>query len=123
VNSKTLTLVVGSGASADAIEGRLTPLASPPRDVHRMVLALNKTRRNNRIYAVLLAPEGSFRLAGDEFPSPPPSLLQTFLTDPAAASRVTLSATSVVGDFETDSTPYTVTGQQTLQLRVIRAGE
>jgi hypothetical protein len=123
VNSKTLMLVVGSGAAADAIEGRLTPLASPPRDLHRMVGALNKMRRNNRMYAVLLAPEGSFRLAGDEFPAPPPSLLQTFLSDAAAASRVSMSSTSVVGDFETDPTPYTVTGQQTLQLKVISVGE
>lgn len=123
VSSKTLSLVVGSGAAVDAIEGRLTPLASPPRNVQAMVRALNKMRRNNRIYAVLLAPEGSFRLAGDEFPSPPPSLLQTFLTDPAAASRVTMSPTSVVGDFETDTTPYTVTGQQALLLKVIRLGE
>jgi len=123
VNAKTLTLVVGSGAAADAIEGRLTPLASPPRDLHRMVDALNKMRRNNRLYAVLLAPEGSFRLAGDEFPSPPPSLLQTFLSDAAGASRVTMSSTSVIGDFKTDPTAYTVTGQQTLQLKVISVGE
>jgi len=123
VNSRTLTLVVGSGAAADAIEGRLTPLASPPRDLHRMVGALNKMRRNNRMYAVLLAPEGSFRLAGDEFPAPPPSLLQTFLSDAAAASRVSMSSTSVVGEFETEPTPYTVTGQQTLQLKVISLGE
>jgi hypothetical protein len=122
VNSKTLTLLVGSGTAADAIEGRLTPLASPPRDVEAMVRALNKMRRNDRIYAILLAPEGSFRVAGDEFPSPPPSLLQTFLADPAASSRVTMSATSVVGDFETAPTPYTVTGQQALLLKVIEVG-
>ncbi len=123
VNSKMLTLVVGSGSAADAIEGRLTPLASPPRDLHSMVGALNKMRRNNRVYAVLLAPEGSFRLAGDEFPSPPPSLLQTFLSDAAGASRVTMSSTSVVGEFETGPVPYTVTGQQTLQLKVISVGD
>jgi len=123
VNAKTLTLVVGSGAAADAIEGRLTPLASPPRDLHRMVGALNKMRRNNRLYAVLLAPEGSFRLSGDEFPSPPPSLLQTFLSDAAGAGRLTMSSTSVIGDFKTDPTAYTVTGQQTLQLKVITVGE
>jgi hypothetical protein len=80
-------------------------------------------RRNNRLYAVLLAPEGSFRLAGDEFPSPPPSLLQTFLSDTAGAGRLTMSSTSVVGEFETDPTPYTVTGQQMLELKVISIGE
>ena len=123
VSSKVLQLVVGSGSAINALEGRLTPLASQPRDVHQMVRALNEMRRNNRLYALLMTPEGSFRLAGDEFPSPPPSLLQTFLADPAAAGRVTLSATSVIADFETAPTPYTIAGQQTLLLKVNRAGE
>ncbi|HEY6292322.1 MAG TPA: SpoIVB peptidase S55 domain-containing protein [Terriglobia bacterium] len=120
VSSRMLSLVVGSGAALDALEGRLTPLASQPRDVHQMVRALNRMRRNNRLYALLLAPASSFRLQGEEFPSPPPSLLQTFMSDPASATRVTLSATSVVGDFETAPTPYTVAGQQTLLLKVVR---
>jgi hypothetical protein len=117
VNSKMLSLVVGSGSAIDALEGRITPLAAQPRDVHQMVRALNRMRHNNRLYAVLMSPSSSFRLQGEEFPSPPPSLVQTFLTDPAA-SRATLSATSVVGDFETAPTPYTTAGQQTLLLRV-----
>ena len=123
VSSRVLSLVVGSGAALDAMEGRLTPLASQPRDVHQMVRALNRMRRNNRLYALLLAPASSFRLQGEEFPSPPPSLLQTFMSDPASATRVTLSATSVVADFETAPTPYTVTGQQTLLLKVVRKDE
>jgi hypothetical protein len=117
VNSKMLSLVVGSGSAIDALEGRITPLAAQPRDIHQMVRALNRMRHNNRLYAVLMSPSSSFRLQGEEFPSPPPSLVQTFLTDPAA-SRATLSATSVVGDFETAPTPYTVAGQQALLLRV-----
>ncbi|HXJ96300.1 MAG TPA: hypothetical protein VMT20_25975 [Terriglobia bacterium] len=123
VSSKVLQLVVGSGSAINALEGRLTPLTSQPRDVHQMVRALNEMRRNNRLYALLMTPQGSFRMAGDEFPSPPPSLLQTFLADPAAAGRVTLSATSVIADFETAPTPYTIAGQQTLLLKVNRVGE
>ncbi|HEV2382212.1 MAG TPA: hypothetical protein VG206_20780 [Terriglobia bacterium] len=122
VNSRMLSLVVGSGSAIDAMEGHITPLAAQPRDVHQMVRALNRMRHNNRVYALLMAPSSSFRLQGEEFPSPPPSLLQTFLTDPAA-SRATLSATSVVGDFETGPTPYTVAGQQTLLLKVVHRGE
>jgi len=123
VSSRMLSLVVGSGAALDALQGRLTPLASKPRDVHQLVRALNRMRRNNRLYALLLAPASSFRLQGEEFPSPPPSLLQTFMSDPASATRVTLSATSVVADFETAPAPYTVTGQQTLMLKVVRKDE
>ena len=122
VNSKMLSLVVGSGTAIDAMEGRITPLAAQPRDIHQMVRALNRMRHNNRLYALLLAPSSSFRLQGEEFPSPPPSLVQMFLTDPAAG-RATLSATSVLRDFESGPTPYTVAGQQTLLLKVVHRGE
>ncbi|HEV2176822.1 MAG TPA: SpoIVB peptidase S55 domain-containing protein [Terriglobia bacterium] len=120
---QNLTLMVGGGSTINALEGRFTPLAAPPRDVQQAVRALNRMRRDNRVYALLMAPQSSFRLQGDEFPSPPPSLLQTFLSDPAAASRVMFSGTSVVGDFETAPTPYTIQGQQMLSLKVIAGGD
>jgi len=116
---QSLTLFVGGGSTINALEGRFTPLTAPPRDLQQAVRALNRMRRDNRLYALLMVPQNSFRLQGDEFPSPPPSLLQTFLSDPAAASRVTFSGTSVVGDFETSPTPYSIQGQQMLSLKVI----
>jgi hypothetical protein len=58
-------------------------------------------------------------MQGEEYPSPPPSLLQTFLTDSAASSSVIFSGTSVVGDFETKPTPYAIHGQKTLILKVV----
>lgn len=122
VSSQMLSLTVGSGPSINALQGQLTPLTSAPRDVHQMVRALNRMRRNNRLYALLATPASSFRLEGNEFPSPPPSLVQTFLADPAAASRMTSVATSVVGDFETKPTPYTIEGSQTLFLKVLPSG-
>lgn len=123
VTDKTLSLVVGSGATLNMIEGRLTALTSPPRSVSQLVRALNRMRRNNRLYALLMAPQRSLVLQGDEFPSPPPSLLQIFLADPAASSRVTFSGTSVIGDYETSPTPYTIDGQQTLMLKVNETGD
>lgn len=119
VSDKTLSLVVGSGPTINALQNRFTPLGTPPRDVHQLVRALNRTRRNNRLYVLLMAPQRSFILQGDEFPSPPPSLLQTFLAAPGVSSSVILNGTSVVGDYETKPTPYAVQGQQTLFLRVL----
>lgn len=118
VTDKMLSLVVGGGSSINAMEFRFTGLGSTPRDAQHLVRALNRMRRNNRIYALLMAPQRSFVMAGDEYPSPPPSLLQTFLADPAAASSVVFSGTSVVGDFETRPTPYAIRGQKTLMLKV-----
>jgi hypothetical protein len=122
ITDKHLTLVVGSGQTINALENRLTPLSAPPRDLRQLVRALNRMRRNNRLYALLMAPQRSFILQGDEYPSPPPSLVQTLMADPTAASSLTFSGTSVVGDFETKPSPYTIRGDKTILLKVVNAG-
>lgn len=122
VRDKTLSLVVGSGATINALENRLSPPGPTPRDLHQLVRALNRMRRNNRLYALLMAPQTSFALQGDEYPSPPPSLVQTFLSDPSVSSSVVYRGTSVVGDFETKALRYSVRGQKMLLLKVSSVG-
>ena len=122
VTDKMLSLVVGGGSSINALEFRFSALGGTPRDSQQLVRALNRMRRNNRVYALLMAPQRSFVMQGDEYPSPPPSLLQTFMADPASASNVVFSGTSVVGDFETKPTPYAIHGQKTLILKVAGLG-
>jgi len=122
VSDKALSLVVGSGPTINALQNRFTPLGAPPRDLRQLIRVLNRTRRNNRLYALLLAPQRSFILQGDEFPSPPPSLLQTFLAAPGVSSSAVFSGTSVVGDYETKPTAYAIQGQQALYLKVVSAG-
>ena len=123
VADKMLSLVVGSGSAMNVLQTRFSLLAAAPRDLRQLVQALNKTRRSNRVYALLMAPQRSFVFQGDEFPSPPPSLVQTFLADPAVASNMTLSGTSIVGDFETKAIPYAIRGQKTLLLKVVDQGD
>jgi len=122
VNDRMLSLVVGSGSTINSFQTRLSPLNLTPRDLVQLVQALNKTRRNNRIYALLMAPQRSFVIQGDEYPSPPPSLIQTFLADPAVSSSITFSGTSIIGDFETKPMPVTIRGQKTLHLKVVETG-
>lgn len=122
VTDRALTLVVGGGANINALQFRLAPPGSAARDIHQLVKALNRMRRNNRLYALLMAPQISFVMQGDEYPSPPPSLLRTLMADPAAASSVNLSGTSVVGDYEAPASSLMIRGQQTLLLKVIGRG-
>jgi len=123
VTDRMLSVMVGGGASINTLEMRFSPLGTGPRDLEQLLHALNRMRRNNRVYALVMAPQRSFVLQGDEYPSPPPSLLQTFLADPAASSNVMFSGTSVVGDLETKSTPYTIHGQKMLILKVVGPGQ
>jgi len=122
VSDKALMLAVGGGSSINALQFRLTPPGSAARDIHQLVKALNRMRRNNRLYALLMAPQRSFIMQGDEYPSPPPSLVQTFMADPAAASSVNFSGTSVVGDFEAAASSLMIHGQKTLFLKVVGPG-
>jgi len=118
ITDKNLSLEVGSGSTINALENRLTSLATPPRDVRQLVRALNRMRRNNRVYALLMAPQRSLVIQGDEYPSPPPSLVQTLMADPGASGSVVFSGSSVVGDFETKASPYMIRGEKTLLLKV-----
>ncbi|MGO8734863.1 MAG: SpoIVB peptidase S55 domain-containing protein [Terriglobia bacterium] len=122
VSDKALMLAVGGGANINALQFRLTPPGSAARDIHQLVKALNRMRRNNRLYALLMAPQRSFTMQGDEYPSPPPSLVQTFMADPAAASSISFSGTSVVGDFEAAASSLMIRGQKTLLLKVVGPG-
>ena len=122
VSDKALMLAVGGGSNINALQFRLAPPGSAVRDIHQIVKALNRMRRNNRLYALLMAPQRSFIMQGDEYPSPPPSLIQTFMADPAAASSVNLSGTSVVGDFEAEPSSLMIHGQKMLLLKVVGPG-
>src|ERR1039458_6419593 len=76
ITDKMLQLVVGGGAAINAMEFRFSALGGTPRDSQQLVRALNRMRRNNRVYALLMTPQRSFVMRGDEYPSPPPSLVQ-----------------------------------------------
>ncbi len=122
LRDKALSVIVGSGPTINTLQSGLNPMNAPPRDLSQLVRSLNRTRRNNRLYALLMTPQRSFVLQGDEYPSPPPSLVQTLLSDPASLSNLVFSGTSVVGDFETKPSAYSIRGQKTLFLRVAGAG-
>ncbi len=119
---KVLSLVVGSGSALNMIENRLAPLAAGPRSLHQLVYALNRMRRNNRLYVLVMSPQQSLTLQGEEYPSPPPSLVQTFLANSAVSTSFIFSGTSVIGDFETPPTRYSIQGMKTLQIKVDTSG-
>src|SRR5579875_699814 len=118
VHDQQLSLVVGSGANLNLLQNRLTPVGATPRDLRQLVRALNRMRRNNRLYALLMTPQRSLTFQGEEYPSPPPSLVQTFIADPAVSSSVIYGNASIIGDFQTKPTQYTIQGERTLYLKV-----
>jgi hypothetical protein len=119
---KMVSLVVGSGSVLNMVENRLAPIEAGPRNLHQLVYALNRMRRDNRLYVLVTSPQPSLTIEGEDYPSPPPSLMQTFLANPAVSTGFMFNGTSVIGDFETPPTRYSIQGMKTLQLKVDTSG-
>ena len=115
-----LSIVVGSGVAINRFRSpRLSALRGrPAKDLRQLVRALNRLRRNNRLYVLLLASKRTLFLQGEEFPSPPPSLIQTFLSDPAVSTDMATSRYSIIGDSEGSPQPFSLRGQRTIRVRV-----
>jgi hypothetical protein len=113
-----LTITVADGASLDRIEAAMSGRPPLPKDPQQLVRAINKSRRNNRLYVRLARPETGFALQGEAFPSPPPSLVSTFSTDPSLSFNVSRTMLSTVADYELSSVPGVVSGFKSLMLTV-----
>ncbi|MBI2819268.1 MAG: hypothetical protein HYX73_04745 [Acidobacteria bacterium] len=113
-----LTITVADGASLDRIEAAMSGRPTLPKDPRQLVRAINKSRRNNRLYVRLARPETGFALQGDSFPSPPPSLVSTFSTNPSLSINVSRTMLSTVADYELAPVSGVVAGFKSLMLTV-----
>ncbi len=120
VAGKFLSITVGDGGTINRLYSRrvFPHRGRPAKDLRQLVRALNRLRRNNRLYVLLLAPKRTFVIQGEEFPSPPPSLIQTLLSDPAVSTNMATSGQSIIGDSEGSPLPYAIQGRRTLRLQV-----
>ena len=89
-----------------------------PKNPEQLVRAINKSRRNNRLYVRLERRETGFVLQGETFPSPPPSVVRAFSTDPSLGTTITPTGMSTVADYELDSLPSVVTGYKRIAVTV-----
>ncbi|HEY7680464.1 MAG TPA: SpoIVB peptidase S55 domain-containing protein, partial [Terriglobia bacterium] len=113
-----LTITVADGASLDRIEAGMSGRMVLPKDPQQLVRAINRARRNNRLYVRLARPETGFVLQGDSFPSPPPSVVSTLSTTPSLSTNVSRTMLSTVADYELEPVSGVVAGVKGLALTV-----
>ncbi|HWP84894.1 MAG TPA: hypothetical protein VNN17_06875, partial [Terriglobia bacterium] len=113
-----LTITIADGASLDRMEAALSGRPALPKDPQQLVRAINRSRRNNRLYVRLARPEASFSVQGDAFPSPPPSLASTLSTDPSRSTNISRAMLSTVADYELEAVSGVVAGFKSLTLNV-----
>jgi hypothetical protein len=113
-----LTITLADGATLDRLEAAMSGRPVPPRDPQQLIKAINRARRNNRLYVRISRPDTGFVLQGDSFPSPPPSVISTLTTDPSLSINVSRTMLSTVADYELDPVPGVVAGVKALSLTI-----
>ena len=113
-----LTIAIADGGTLDRMDALMSGRATLPKDPQQLVRAINKSRRNNRLYVRLARPGTGFALQGDTFPSPPPSVVSTFSTDPSLSINLSRTMLSTVADYELGAVPGVVAGFKSLTLMV-----
>ena len=114
--SGPLTIMVADGSRLAQWEQREARQSQQAQGVTQMVRALNKARKNNRLYVRLLAQDSGAVVGGEFLSSLPPSVLEVMESDRSGGQFVPLrSATLGEWDIPTD---YAVTGARFLSVNV-----
>jgi len=113
-----LTILVADGTTIDRAEMSRTGRRVLPKNPQQLVRAINKLRRNNRLYARLSRLQPGFVIQGENFPSPPPSVARIFSSDPSLTAEVSPTFLSTVADYELDPLPSVVSGVKTITVMV-----
>ena len=113
-----LTILVADGRTIDLAERRQAGRRTLPQDPQQLVRAINKQRRNNRLYARLSRLQRGFVIQGENYPSPPPSIARIFSRDPSLNAEVRQTILSTVADYEMDAVPSLVSGVKTIIVQV-----
>jgi hypothetical protein len=111
-----LTLMVADGTRLAQWEQREARQSQQAQGVAQMVRALNKARKNNRVYVRLLAQDAGAVVAGEFLPSLPPSVLAVIESDRNSGTVGSLRTTTR-GEWELPL-DVAVTGSRQLTLNL-----
>ena len=115
--SGTVQIMVADGARLSQWESRelqMQPLQS--RGLPQMITALNRTRKNNRLYVRLISQDGGAVVKGESLSSLPPSVLAVMESDRNGGSFSPLRS-ALLGEWEL-ATEHAVSGSRTLTLNI-----
>jgi hypothetical protein len=116
--SGSYTLLVADASTMDAMEQREARQGFAPRDMGQLLLALNRLRSGNRIYARLSRPGGGAVVGGEYLPALPGSVLSVLSSSDQGVGVVPLAASTVwTGELGTE---WAVSGWRQITVSVER---
>lgn len=114
-----LVITVGDGTSLNLAD-RAQPAAEfSPRDLGQLVRAINKLKRNNRLYVRLSRAGTGAIVNNEEMPVLPPSMLATLGSSRTSGGYTTLSV-ATLEEHELPPSQFIISGQQTITINVVK---
>jgi len=109
-----LVITVGDGA---LMQESSVAKIFVPRDLGQLVSAINKVKKNDRLYLKLLRPAPGVVIGTSELPNLPPSIVATLNND-RTSGGYTPMALSQVYERELPAAEFVITGQQTITVTI-----
>jgi hypothetical protein len=111
-----LLLFVGNGG---ALEQSMATRSFVPKDLSQLVRAINRLKKNDRLYVKLFRLTPGAVIGTDELPNLPPSVL-AMLSSQRTAGGYTPMPLSPIYERELPPAEFVIEGQQTLEIEVVR---
>lgn len=114
-----LVVLIGDGTSIGQSELRAQGSDFMPRDLGQLVRAINKLKKNNRLYVKVMRSGGGAVVNNEEMPTLPPSVLATLSSQRTAGGYVPLSV-ATIAEQELPPSQFIITGQQSITVNVVK---
>ncbi|MFL6207264.1 MAG: hypothetical protein ACJ74W_00190 [Pyrinomonadaceae bacterium] len=111
-----LVLFVGDGS---ALQQASAAQAFVPKDLGQLVGAINKIKKNDRLYVKLFRITPGAVIGTDELPNLPPSVVATLNSD-RTSGGYTATALSPIYEEELPAAEFVIEGQQLIGINVVR---
>jgi len=112
--SGQLMIMIGDGA---ALQEASSAKVFVPRELGQLVEAINKTKKNDRLYLKLLRPAAGVVIGSNELPNLPPSMVAT-LNNERTSGGYTALTLSPVYEKELPPAEFVISGQQVISVTV-----
>jgi hypothetical protein len=111
-----LIIFVGDGG---ALQQGMTMQSVVPKDLGQLVDAINKIKKNDRLYVKLFRPTPGVFIGTDELPNLPPSVVATLNSDRTSGGYVP-TALSPLYEKELPPAEFVIMGQELISINIVK---
>jgi hypothetical protein len=115
-----IVILIGDGSSINQTDARVQVGADfVPKNLGQLVQAINKLKKNSKLYVKILRPGAGAIVNSEEMPTLPPSVLATLGSQRTSGGYSALSV-ATLSEKELAPSQFLITGQQAITINVVK---